>query len=363
MQPGADELGTPRDDLEAVLAHWGFKPGVWQAVGTVQAMIGGEARPIVRIADARYVVRRQSPDLTENDTRFRHAFMRHLADAGLPVPPLLPRQDGTTYGLVDDGIYEFQGWLGGQPYLSDGPASDLRLSAAAAMLGRLHQSSAEFQWQPHVWPEERSPEAIARAYCGMIHQASQREGLPGAIAAGLGRVAEECAGRLEDAAEALDVVPGPPQLHIHGDYQAHNLAFDDGVGAIYDFDAARWSRRLDELAYALLYFAGVRWDGTTGLTPPLVDDGLEVIRVHSFLNAYGREAPPAEGEAPLLAEALTLTFPIVFANGAAEDLVFPEDFAEPPDEEDALARLHWADTFWLWLDRYRGTLAEVWGGT
>jgi len=27
---------------------------------------------------------------------------------------------------------------------------------------------------------------------------------------------------------------------------------------------------------------------------------------------------------------------------------------------DALARLAWADRFWLWLDRYRDTLGQAW---
>ena len=82
--------------------------------------------------------------------------------------------------------------------------------------------------------------------------------------------------------------------------------------------------------------------------------------MHAYLSAYGHEAPAADGEAQLLADALTLVFPVVFANGIAEDLIFPDDFEDAPDEEDILARLNWADAFWLWLDRYRDTLAQAW---
>ena len=63
---------------------------------------------------------------------------------------------------------------------------------------------------------------------------------------------------------------------------------------------------------------------------------------------------------PLLADALTLVFPVVFANGIAEDLIFADDFEDAPDEEDVLARLNWADSFWLWLDRTADTLAQTW---
>ncbi len=361
MHPGPDEPRTTQDELMVVMSAWQLKPGTWQVVGEVPARFGGEARPVIAIGGVRFVVRRQPPDLTENDARFRQAFMRHLTDAGLPVPSLLPRPDGTTYGVVEEGIYELQSWLDGQPYLSDGPAADAKLAAAAATLGSLHQASAGFQWQPHLWPEDRSPTALATAYCALIRQAAGRENLPASVTAGLDRVAEVCDARIERAVEALEARPGPPELHIHGDYQAHNLTFGPGgVSAIYDFDAARWSRRVDELAYSLLYFAGARWDDASGLTPPLVEDGLDIALARGFLSAYGHEAPPAEEEARLLADALALAFPIAFANGLAEDLIFPDDFEGAPDEEDALARLHWADTVWLWLDRYRGTLAETW---
>lgn len=353
-------MAAQQDELTVVMSAWKLKPGLWQTVGHVPAL-SGELRPVIEIAGARYVVRRQPPDLTENDTRFRHAFMRHLRDAGLPVPALLPQSDGITYAVVENGIYELQTWLDGQPYLSDGPASDLRLAAAAATLGRLHQASAAFQWQPHAWPEERSAAAIARTYVDLIRAASRRTEMGGAIATALDRVAGECAERITAAADALAARPGPPELHIHGDYQAHNLTFNaQGVGAIYDFDAARWARRLDEVAYALLYFAAVRWDDPSALTPPLVPDGLDILRAQSFLTAYGDEAPPADGEAELLGDALALALPIVFANGVAEDLIFPQDFDETANEDDALERVSWADSFGTWLDRYHDTLGQAW---
>ena len=361
-----DELKAAHDEATVVLAAWGLSPEEVQVVGTLPGMAGTIARPVVEIRGERYIVRRQPPGLTESDLRFRHAFMEHLTAVGLPVPRLLPRPDGTTYALTDEGIYEAQAWLDGGQFVTDDPSGESELEAAARTLGKLHQTSATFAWQPHRWPEERSGDGLARAYIALIDQAARHSGLSDMVASGLTRIAEACEGRREAASAVLAVEPAPPQLHIHGDYQAHNLRFvPPEVSAIYDFDAARWDTRLLELAYSLLYFTGVRWDGenhAASPTPPLLDDGLDILRAHRYLDAYGREAPPAEGEAGLLADALALVFPIVFVNGIAEDLIFPDDFDIVADDEDALARLHWANTFWLWLDRYRETLAQAWEG-
>lgn len=359
----SDALAAARDEALPVLAAWGLMPTEIHVMGTVAGMAGEAQRPVFEARGHRYLLRRQPPDLTAADLRFRHAFMRHLTGAGLPVPPLLERPDGATCTITEDGVYEVQGWLDGKQYVTEDAAGDVEMEAAAATLGRLHQASADFQWQPHRWPKERSAEGLAGAYSALMLDAAQHPGLSDAVANGLLRLAEACEGRREAAGAALAVEPAPPQLHLHGDYQAHNVRFGpQGVTAIYDFDAARWDLRLLELAYSLLYFTGVRWEDASGLTPPLLDDGLDILRVHRYLSAYGREAPPAEGEATMLADALALVFPIVFVNGVAEDLIFPDDFDEAADEEDALARLHWADTFWLWLDRCRETLAQDWEG-
>jgi Ser/Thr protein kinase RdoA (MazF antagonist) len=359
MEQGALPAEALAEAREA-LAAWKLKDGAWRLVGTISGSRGAVLRPVVEVGDTRYVLRRQPPDLTLADARFRHAFMTHLAAAGLPAPALLPAADGHTWALVGDGVYELQTYLDGHPFLSSGAASGARLEAAAVTLGQLHQASADFVWQPHTWPEERSTANIANSYINLIADAAENDALSPATRHGLERVAGGCATRIEQASIALQMADAP-QLHIHGDYQPHHLAFaEPDVSAIYDFDAARYELRLIELAYSLLYFTGLRWDERDGPTPPLVDDGLDILAAHRYLRAYGSEAPPASGEAAHLDDALALVFPIAFANGAAEDLVFADDFDGAPDEEDALPRLEWTDAFWLWLDRSAETLAQTW---
>ncbi|HEY7850360.1 MAG TPA: phosphotransferase [Ktedonobacterales bacterium] len=361
LTPEPDAQAALEAETQSALAAWGLQSGQWRIVGAVSGAQGGLLRPVVEIEGAQWVVRRQAPDLTESDTRFRHTFMRHLADAGLPVPALRPRRDGHTWALADDGIVELQAYVPGAAYTTDASQARDQLAAAAQTLGALHQASAGFAWQPYRWPEERSAADLALAYTQLIREADETA-TARQIGVGLLRIAEGCEQRIASAADLLALGrPGPPQLHIHGDFQPHNLAFADAhVLALYDFDAARWEQRIYEVAYALFFFTGLRWDANSPLTPALVDDGLDILRVHSFLSAYGREAPAAEDEAILLASALTLVFPIAFANGVAEDIIFASEYEGELDEDDALARLAWADRFWLWLDRYGATLAQAW---
>lgn len=361
LTPEPVALAALTDEVRAVLPAWGRRSEQSRVVGVLPGAQGGLLRPVIEWEGRRWVVRRQAPELTVSDARFRHAYMRHLASAELPAPSLLALPNGHTWAAANGGLYELQAYQPGERYTTDDALARDRLASAAQTLGELHQSSAVFAWQPHRWPDARSAEGVALAYTERIRAASAAASSR-QLAVGLGRVADTCAQRIETAAGALLTgQPEPPQLHIHGDFQPHNLAFDGAsVSAIYDFDAARWEQRVYELAYALLFFTGLRWDADSPQTPALVDDGLDILRVHSFLAAYGRVAPPAEDEAELLASALALNFPIAFANGVAEDIIFAEDFEGELSQEDALDRLAWADRFWLWLDRYATTIAQAW---
>ena len=212
-------------DAQAALVAWGLQPAQWRVVGALAGAQGGLLRPVVEIEGTRWVLRRQAPDLPESDTRFRHTFMRHLADAGLPIPALRPRPDGHTWALTDDGIVELQAYQPGAAYTTDDPLARDQLASAAETLGALHQASARFAWQPYRWPEERSAASLALAYAQLIREAGETASVR-QIGVGLSQVAEGCEQRIAAAADLLEMGrPGPPQLHIHGDYQPHHLAF------------------------------------------------------------------------------------------------------------------------------------------
>ena len=403
----SERVEIARSELATVLRYWAYRPEMWQVVGfTTAADVRpyaalAIAHPIVEVTQARMVVRRQQMGLTENDVIARHAFTAYLTESGLPVPSLVGRGPGAGAGargttwaavpivpltdpqhaagvqyIIEHAIYEIQTYVPGRRFVTDGPADEDDLVVAARTLAALHGASLAYDGvggAAHRWPREREMGVLAEAYLARIAEAGRQDRhLSRPIAAGLRRLAREGARWVKAAESALDAQRDVPWLLVHGDYQPHNLAFapvddaQDRVVAIYDFDALHRDRRVVELAYALLAFAGLRWDeptsaGIVASNPPLVAQGLDLDRAEAFLSAYGAVEAPRAGEADLLGDALLLVLPIVFANGAAEDLVFyavGERAAHPTREYES--HITWAESFPEWVAAHRDALRDAW---
>lgn len=378
-------------EMETVLRYWGYRPEMWRIVGFTSATMSHsydapvDVHPIVEVLHVPVIVRRQSQGLTERDTVVRHAFMRHLTTQALPVPPLVPRPDGSTYAFVpliplsdpqgrrggiyaiEDAIYEIQAYKPGSRFVTGWPWEDEQLLAAAQTLGALHRASQEYKGTARPRVRERSTRAAAQAYVQRIAEAGARGGTPRILAAGFRRLAREELRCVTEAAAQLEARPTLPWLYLHSDYQPHNLGFDgDQVAAIYDFEAVHWDQRVVGLAYALVAFTGLRWEdesapGTQPLTTPLVECGLDLERAQAFLAAYGQVITPAEGEAEALGDALLLVFPIVFANGIADDLIYADGGSRRPHPlRECRAHLAWAESFPLWVAQHRASLQDAW---
>ncbi|HEX6796857.1 MAG TPA: phosphotransferase [Ktedonobacterales bacterium] len=400
----SERVEIARSEMATVLRYWAYRPEVWQVVGfTTAADVRpyaalSIAHPIIEVTQARMVVRRQQMGLTENDVIARHAFMEYLAESGLPVPSLVGRGPGAGAGargttwaavpivpltdpqhasgvqyVIEQAIYEIQTYVPGRRFVTDGPAGEDDLVVAARTLAALHQASFAYAGPEHRWPRERAMGVLAGAYLTRIAEAGRQERrLSRPLAAGLRRLAREGARWGKAAEQQLAARHDLPCLLVHGDYQPHNLAFapasdaTDRVVAIYDFDAMHRDWRVAELAYALLAFAGLRWDeptnaGISAPNPPLVAQGLDLDRAEAFLGAYGAVAPPRASEAELLGDALLLVLPIVFANGVAEDLVFfgeQERPNHPPRE--CGPHIAWAESFPDWIAAHRDALRDAW---
>lgn len=378
-------------EMATVLLYWGYRPELGTIVGFTSSAAerlyaaSPVAHPIVELVQAPVVVRRQFLGMSERDIIARHAFMRYLTEQGLPVPTLLSRPDGTTYAIVpvvpltdpqqasgftyvlENVMYEIQSYMPGRRFVTDGPVEDAYLDAAAQTLATLHRASFDYPGPPHYWPSERTSLALAQIYLTRIADASRADGISRPLATAMRRLAREGMRWAGNAAATIEAHPSLPSLHVHGDYQPHNVAFEAGhVCAMYDFDAMHWDRRILELAYALLAFVALRWEDDTALptpapTPPLVERGLDLDRARAFLSAYGQIAPPQPGEADLLGDALLLVLPVIFANGVAEDLVFLDGMSSPAhSQREGRKHLEWVESFPSWVEAHRSTLANAW---
>ncbi len=386
-----ESVDMARAEMNTALLYWGYRPELWKIIGFTASAAerlyaaSPVAHPIVEVMQTPVVVRRQFLGVSERDIIARHAFMRYLTEQGLPVPALLSRPDGSTYAMapivpltdpqqasgftyvLENVIYEAQSYIPGRRFVTDGPAEDAYLTAAAQTLAQLHRASFDYPGPAYAWPDERGALALAQVYLRRIAEASHASHLARPIATGLRRLARVGSRWTTEAAANLEAHTALPRLHVHGDYQPHNLAFEaDHVCAIYDFDAMRWDWRLLELAYALFTFTGLRWEDDVALptpapTPPLVARGLDADRARMFLATYGQIAPPHPGEAELLCDALLLALPVIFANAVAQDLITVEGEAQvihAPRE--CREHLEWAETFPAWIAENRALLRDAW---
>jgi Phosphotransferase enzyme family len=189
------------------------------------AEVNEQFRPVELSADT--VTRPAGPQ-----SRTVHSFLRHLRDKGLDcVPEPLSLNDETEVLRYIDGESGGDGWRNQH--------DEQGLRSAARLLRRIHDASAD--WVP---PKDAVFDA------------------PPAAAGG--------------------------DVFVHGDPGPWNFVWRDGEAvALIDWDFLHRAPRIDDVAYALLWFAPMRDDASTlGWHHfPQVPDRR--ARIDAFLHAYG----------------------------------------------------------------------------
>ena len=181
------------------------------------------------------------------------AYLAHLRDAGFAGAPL-------PFGVDEDGR-EVLSFVPGDvpPYpLPPETTGDDVLVALAGLIRALHEASAG--WAP-------PPDAVW-----------------GGTPANTGRITEHA------------------ELVSHRDYAPGNVVFRDGLpAALIDFDLAKPTSRLYDIANALWYWAPLR--DPRDRSPALTDADIP-HRVAVFADAYGMTAQQRAGLAPLAVDML-----------------------------------------------------------
>lgn len=168
-------------------------------------------------------------------TRTVQSFLRHLRDQGLDcVPEPLSLNEETEVLRYIDGESGGDGWKNQH--------AEQGLRSAARLLRRIHDASAD--WVP---PRD----AVFNA--------------PPTAAGG--------------------------DVFVHGDPGPWNFVWRDGEAvALLDWDFLHRAPRLDDVAYALLWFAPMRDDESTLEWHHFPEVPDRRARIHAFLDAYGMPA-------------------------------------------------------------------------
>ena len=252
---------------------------------------GGTASPktVFRSDGDVYLLRRRRSEFCpENRVRFDHGFVRHLAEAGLPVASPLVARDGRTW-VVDGGhTYEIVPFIEGLAIGRLNSAS--QMVAAASMLGRLHRASRSFSPPTE---KDLGRDLYLPRYLHLLEEQLDARRTHDASLRDVGQRMLEMAKEV-----VVDVERARPDdlspLAVHGDYMPGNVMFRaDEVGGIFDFDWATMTSRVWDVARGILHFAFRRRtrlnpDEITSLTEAMTPD---LDRASSFLSAYTAAMP------------------------------------------------------------------------
>ena len=362
MSENGEQQIQPEDllDLNEIMQAFGVQ--AWNNLGPVDtAESASGLHLLVEFDGQRYVLRERPEGMIEEDLSHRYAFEQYLRQSGIPIQPAYLTPQGEPAVLLGDDTFELRQWVDGEQF-STLDAHDLgRVASAGSMLGRIHQASSKYAGHQHRWPSEAHMGAMVQGWLNLAREKVETSEIQ-AIAAALSDWTEQWERVLPSAMVSIGAGGVLPEWHIHGDYHARNLLFNNSnVVAVTGLEASRWEKRLFEVAYALFYFSALAWVPGDNLTRPLVKRGFEPERARLFLQSYSELCPPVGDEPDLLTDALLIVAPIVTINGPLEDLFYTQGEPEQALIEDVMERLAWATSLPAWLERVRPSLAEWWG--
>ena len=349
-------------DLNEVMRAFGVHE--WKNLGLYEPTTSSSSamNVLVDIQGQRYILRERSEGLANEDSQHRYALREFLQKAGIPIPSLWLTPDGKPAVAMDEDYFELQQEPVGDIFSTKHPQSLRWVSAAGAMLARIHQASRHYTGPIYRWPSETHMGGIVQGYLNLARSKAEEHDIA-AVAAALSNWCDQWEAVLPSSMVSIGSVRDLPEFHIHGDYHAHNLRFNaQGVSAVLHWEASHWEKRIFEVAYGLFYFSALDWRANLELTRPLTKRGFDPERARLFLKAYSEIYPPVPQEAPVLGDALNLISPIATINGPLEDLFFAQPEIEESLTDDVMDRLSWAISLPAWLARVRRSLAEMWMG-
>jgi Ser/Thr protein kinase RdoA (MazF antagonist) len=345
-------------DLNEVMQAFGISD--WKNLGPAEPSYAEDLNLLIEVQGQHYVLKERVEGPVGEDPHRRYIFQQYLRQNGIPIPALWLTPQGEPMVMVGEDSFELQQWVGGEPFTTVNPRSLDWVDYAGTMLGRIHQTSQHYPGPQYRWPSEVHIGAQVQGWLNLARTKAEESEIQ-AIASALSNWVDQWESVLPSTMVSIGAGSNLPELHIHGDYHAHNLRFGPfGVTAVMGFEASHWEKRIFEVATGLFSFSALQWQTDSSLTHPLVKRGFEPERARRFLQAYREIYPPVRGEATLLADALMLIAPIATINGPLEDLFYTQEGMNEALIDDVMERLSWASSLPAWLGRVRRSLQEMW---
>lgn len=291
---GTDRLRFAAEELAIVLSHYNL--GVIKAIREYPR--GSRQAPKVRIRsiNGEFLLKRRAPGRDDPyRVAFAHELQQHLAERDYPIAALVGTQrSGNTLVRYNRHVYELFAYVFGKHF----DQSPSQAEQSGESLGAMHRLLADCS------PKYPAPEGTFHDAAGIDATIDR---LPDAVSRAeptLDRATlERLCQRLHDLyREAADTVNAAgwsdwPNVIIHGDWHPGNLLYDKGrVVAVLDFDSARYSPRMLDLANAALQFS-IRMDGIENLdTWP---EGLDMNLLKRLVHGYARGSQEIVGREEL----------------------------------------------------------------
>lgn len=290
------------DELAIVLSHYDL--GIIESVTPFER--GSRKSPKVGVVCERGKFLLKRRDLERGGLgriRFAHALQAYLLAAGFPLPALLkPRDVPETMLTWRDDVYELFEFIPGHVY--QGTPEETR--EAGAVLARFHELVKDFQYDTERFVGDYHDTLAVRTGLNAIpsqiagHQSvAGREG----ELLGVTQALFDLYDRAVERCEALGLSKLEPCL-IHSDWHPGNMLFRKGrLAAVVDYDSAKTSQRVLDVANGLLQFS-LAGEGRPEQWPDACDESL----LHRFLEGYESVQPLRDVEkrclVPLMIEAL-----------------------------------------------------------
>ncbi len=242
------------DELAVVLSRYDLGP----VESITEFDRGSRSRPKVGIVCERgkfLLKRRNRTPRTAQRIDYSHRLQHHLAEAGFPLPKLIPAvTDNDLVQQRDAYVYELFEYVRGQGY--DG--SDEETASAGRTLARFHRAVADFSdEEPPLRGDYHDANPVRTALNAIPGSMSSHESVVG-MEYELGELVKEVLDAYEyhcEEVEALDMRSWPTTV-IHSDWHPGNMLFrHQAVVAVIDYDSVRRSQGIVDVANGTLQFS------------------------------------------------------------------------------------------------------------